>query len=484
MEVVGDYGSLQAVLVPAAVAAPGKGAQMPGLAANVGSGPRNFKAGVVPSEMGKGVRPPSAAQKRAEAESSPWLHNGGGAGKFTKPTTMTRHRRWLRNLQAANARKRAEAALEEAKKVEKSMDFKEKMETMRAIVLQNRQMFADAVDPATLWATQQQQRHEQDQKAQVPPASPAQQDEAPAAAAGEGPWGPEGAADERERLQAEMDSFLDGALGELMQSRHASASASGAGEAGRGAGASAPGGGKKRGGKNRPKWALTETAAEEEEDAEEESLLEFAEGLDYDGYVEGLDRATEAEAERLTEAEEAARERAAAEAAAAAAAAAAAGEEGGEGGGVMSESDWLRHISRELNRVNSAEAKGVDTVSVYSATSSTVFRLRQKKAEEEGEGKDWDTSSRAGESVAANDEIKSAKGEAEAILRLAPNLRQVHSQQSIMKLIEKQEAAKKAVERPRALAPLAEAEDEYDAPARVKKVDASNLPYLHMHPAV
>lgn len=231
--------------------------------------------------------------------------------------------------------------------------------------------------------------------------------------------------------------------------------------------------------KSKPLWAMTQQEKESFEEEEADSLINFAEGLDYDKYMGDHE---------FKGALDALKDRA---------------------GKLASVSDSFKDdLVRDFNamvgddleeRSTSAGGsafdldEGIEGASLFGDLRSEGGR-RRRSAEERynGDGRpEWDTSTQCDEESKRID--RDVKDAAAMVLESAPQIRAIHSKESMQRIIER--AREKAVEKPPAN--LLEAmERDGPAPAPVitassdtqnrlhKPVDASQLPYLYRSPAV
>jgi len=219
---------------------------------------------------------------------------------------------------------------------------------------------------------------------------------------------------------------------------------------------------------------MSEQEVKDQEDAEVDGLLNFADNLDYDKYMGDLEvnNMVSALKKRIDE--------------------------------LRQEENWKNKIVDQWNaedQVKKQERKALklqkaemdmdsrsDARSVASESKSVVSERthksintlkEQEKKEKEGQG-DWDKSTN-GEKKPATLEERIAKHVADEILRNNTQIRQVHSNNSIRKMLERE--AKKQMEEISGLKPpkivnIKEYQPRYD------EKDPSNLPYLHRNPAV
>mmetsp|Transcript_27832 Transcript_27832/g.64668 ORF Transcript_27832/g.64668 Transcript_27832/m.64668 type:complete len:400 (+) Transcript_27832:152-1351(+) len=231
----------------------------------------------------------------------------------------------------------------------------------------------------------------------------------------------------------------------------------------------------------KPLWAMTAKEKEDFEDAEADDLIDFAENLDYEKYLgdyefrQGLNALKDC------------------------------------AGRVQKEQDAFKDaIMRDFNEKAAAEEEeekstsaggsprskleeGVDGVSIFGSDYSAGGGGLKSRAEERGNGDgrpEWDQSTSCGEERTVVD--PSIKAAAERALEANPHLKQVHSKDSMQRIIEKavrerQEHLPELHEHMRCDPPppvplIVSSEDTL---TRLHKpVDCSQLPYLYRSPAV
>ncbi|OMJ67499.1 hypothetical protein SteCoe_35323 [Stentor coeruleus] len=203
-----------------------------------------------------------------------------------------------------------------------------------------------------------------------------------------------------------------------------------------------------KGQKEKPKWAMTEKEAEIHEEKEVDDLLKYVQDLDYESIINDLEvrQALEIVKERIEE--------------------------------IKRDKEWKEKIAQKYNmennelketncEVHSKGSKG-SIESFVSKARSQIDKGHEgnKKAEAE-----WDKSTR-GDKISATDEERVAKLVADQVLANYPNLKTIHSNASVRRILER------------------EAKNQLDGPVITVikeeryKPDASNLPYLHRNPAV
>jgi len=231
--------------------------------------------------------------------------------------------------------------------------------------------------------------------------------------------------------------------------------------------------------KSKPLWAMTQQEKESFEDEEADSLINFAEGLDYDKYVgdfefKGALEALKDRAGRLAKVSDSFKD------------------------------DLVRDFNAMVGddleeRSTSAGGSafdmedGIEGASLLGDLRSEGGR-RRRSAEERSnaDGRpEWDTSTQCDEDDKRFD--RELKDTAAMVLESAPQIRAIHSKESMQRIIER--ARDKAAERPPAnLIEAMEREGAAPAPVIVassdtqnrlhKPVDPSLLPYLYRSPAV
>jgi len=233
--------------------------------------------------------------------------------------------------------------------------------------------------------------------------------------------------------------------------------------------------------KSKPLWAMTEKEKESFEDEEADDLINFAENLDYDQYVGDLEfrqalDAVKDRAGKLSRVQDAFKD------------------------------DLVRDFNTKLGddleeRSTSAGGsafdleEGVEGASILGDLRSEGGGRRRRSAGEERYNADgrleWDSSTQAGDDAQQVDQ--QVKDIASIVLESAPQIRAIHSKESMQRVIER--TRQLAAEKPPAN--LIEAmEREGGAPAPVivassdtqnrlhKPVDPSLLPYLYRSPAI
>jgi len=202
-----------------------------------------------------------------------------------------------------------------------------------------------------------------------------------------------------------------------------------------------------KGGPSKPAWAMTEEEAEVVEDQEAEDLVDFAQSLDYDSYIDDLE---------VRQALNVIRERIDTQKALDAAAEAAA--DGAE--------NWRDQFLSEWNGDDDA----------MSRASSKRAPIPVAAEPDEGKQAEWDSSTNAGEERQGPGTNASARAMADALLRENPNLAAKHSTKSLATIVEKGQQD--------ALPPLRVVTIVENPKVPTKLIDPSNLPYLHRNPAV
>lgn len=192
---------------------------------------------------------------------------------------------------------------------------------------------------------------------------------------------------------------------------------------------------------------MTEEEAEVVEDQEAEDLVDFAQSLDYDSYIDDLE---------VRQALNVIRERIDTQKALDAAAEAAA--DGAE--------NWRDQFLSEWNGDDDA----------MSRASSKRAPIPVAAEPDEGKQAEWDSSTNAGEERQGPGTNASARAMADALLRENPNLAAKHSTKSLATIVEKGQQD--------ALPPLRVVTIVENPKVPTKLIDPSNLPYLHRNPAV
>lgn len=239
--------------------------------------------------------------------------------------------------------------------------------------------------------------------------------------------------------------------------------------------------GRKQAPATKPLWAMTPQEQDEFEDEDADNLISFAEGLDFDKYVGDLE---------FRQGMEALKDRA---------------------GKLQKAQDAFKDaLIRDFNskavedddeaRSTSAGSGGLedgldghsllgDLCSEYSTSSS---RRRRREDCTNGDGRpEWDSSTVCGEDRPEED--RTVKATAEAVLESAPQIRAIHSKESIQRIIEKARQ-KQTEEVPPDLIQKMRQDGPVPAPVIVassdtqnrlfKPVDPSQLPYLYRSPAI
>jgi len=204
-----------------------------------------------------------------------------------------------------------------------------------------------------------------------------------------------------------------------------------------------------KGGPSKPAWAMTEQEADVVEDQEAEDLVDFAQSLDYDAYIDDLE---------VRQALNVIRERIDTQKALDAATEAAVGD--GEG-------NWRDQFISEWN--------GDDDTASQRSKRAPIPVAADADADG-GKQPDWDSSTNAGDEHRGPGTSASARAVAESMLRENPNLAAKHSTKSLATIVEKGQAD--------ALPPLRVVTIVENPKVPTKLIDPSNLPYLHRNPAV
>jgi len=206
----------------------------------------------------------------------------------------------------------------------------------------------------------------------------------------------------------------------------------------------------KSGGKPKPAWART---ADEEAVAEEdelEDLLEFAEGLDIDKYMDDYEfnEALAAAKARITELDD------------------------DEGADVGDEDDNMT----------------VGTNMTHQSTMSA--RLRAKAEQEESGEQEWDNRTQASHESARSRFSTKSRAVAQEMLEMNPNLRKIHSTKSLAEVVEKMDDDKfdptdqNRFGRCGAGAVRVAVHNDEDRLHRLDVKEGKDLPYLYRNPAV
>lgn len=230
----------------------------------------------------------------------------------------------------------------------------------------------------------------------------------------------------------------------------------------------------------KPLWAMTQQEKENFEDAEADSLIDFAEGLDYEKYVgdmefkAGLD-ALKDRAGKLASVSESFKD------------------------------DLVRDFNAMVGddleeRSTSAGGsafdleEGIEGASILGDLRSEGGgrrRAAEERMNADGRWPEWDTSTQCDEDRRVQD--RELKDTAALVLESAPQIRAIHSKESMQKIIER--AREKAAEKPPAdLIEAMQRDGGVSAPVIVassdtqnrlhKQVEPSMLPYLYRSPAV
>ncbi|OMJ72730.1 hypothetical protein SteCoe_28763 [Stentor coeruleus] len=200
--------------------------------------------------------------------------------------------------------------------------------------------------------------------------------------------------------------------------------------------------------KEKPKWAMTKEEVEFHEEKEVDNLLEYIQSLDYDSFIDDLEirQALEIVKERVEE--------------------------------IKKDKEWKQNIASKYNipddkdndynnEIQSKNSK-VSMNSFVSKARSQIEKYLEGNKKNEAE---WDRSTR-NDKVSITDEEKIAKLVADQVLANYPNLKSIHSNASVRKMLEKE--AKNQL-----IGPVITTIKEDRA-----KLDASNPPHLHRNPAV
>lgn len=230
----------------------------------------------------------------------------------------------------------------------------------------------------------------------------------------------------------------------------------------------------------KPLWAMTEEEKTKFEEGEADDLIDFAENLDYEKFLGDLEfrqglAALKDRHGKLRKEQEAFKDALVADFNAKAA------EEEEERSTSVGSPRGLE------DGIEGASALG-DLKSEYSVTSSR--RSAGRAGADAGGKPDWDASTNCGED--RPDVDSKVKDAVDMVMESAPQLKQIHSKESMQKVIAKAKA-KQAAEQPDLISHM-NAQDPVPVPVIVasedacvrlhKPVDVSLLPYLYRSPAV
>jgi len=230
--------------------------------------------------------------------------------------------------------------------------------------------------------------------------------------------------------------------------------------------------GKKKKNKGKPKWALTEQELEQQEDKEVADLLNFADNLDYDTYINDLEvkNMVTALKKRIDD--------------------------------LKQEGNWKKKIVDQWNEEdkdkrqalklqktnidmdNASDARSQASEAKSHASERThqsIISLKEQVAKRNENKQEWDKSTVGDAKPQVSLEDRIAKHVADEILRGNTQIRQVHSNNSIRKILEKE--ARKVLEEPHGV-PNPKIVNNRDYAPRFEEKDPSNLPYLHRNPAI
>ena len=254
--------------------------------------------------------------------------------------------------------------------------------------------------------------------------------------------------------------------------------------------ASQGGGGKK--GKSKPLWALTEAGVEDAEDEELDQLLNFANNLDYDKYVEDYEvrNALAAVKDRISEL---------AQGKSRVKRTPGAGEGDDEGGdGIdldQSGEDWKKAFVAGWNGSGDDDGRLGTARSDRSAASHVSARsMRSNRSGGMGDMDDDNVS--VADSVRSDRDVSMEV--AEQVLNTSRSMRRVHSSRSIRGILDRKSKARGGVLEtvgeddvhiPTIAPPVNQVYDKEDqgvagGGSKKKGLDPSNLPYLHRNPAI
>lgn len=228
---------------------------------------------------------------------------------------------------------------------------------------------------------------------------------------------------------------------------------------------------------SKPLWAMTEKEKDEFEEEEADSLINFAEGLNFDKFVGDLEFRTALEAlkdrtGKLQKEQDAFKRSLVA-----------------EFNSKLEDDDEVATSAGSDKLEDGIEGRSVlgDAVSEYSAASSR--RPRRERINADGRP-DWD-----GSTCGDRPEVDhAAKEVVEAILESAPQIRAIHSKESVQRILEKARQKRIEEEHPLDLIEVMRRDGPVQVPIIVgssdqqsrlhKPVDPSQLPYLYRSPAV
>jgi len=225
----------------------------------------------------------------------------------------------------------------------------------------------------------------------------------------------------------------------------------------------------------KPLWAMTEKEKEQHQEQEASELISFAEDLDFDKYIGDLefrenlevlkDRAGKLEKEQAS-----------------------------------FKDDLVKEFNADDESTAVGSPRGLDIDALSGVEGSSLGagegiddlggKRRKRRTEDPDQaGPDWDSSTACGDDkVKVNDDDKAM---AAHLLEINPNLRGIHSEKSVQKVLEKQrEKAKEMVDlvehlKANVSAPEPVIVTSADTQGKAKKkVDPSMLPYLYRSPAI
>eukprot|EP00918_Siedleckia_nematoides_P050685 GHVU01110979.1.p1 GENE.GHVU01110979.1~~GHVU01110979.1.p1 ORF type:complete len:399 (+),score=94.20 GHVU01110979.1:3-1199(+) len=246
-------------------------------------------------------------------------------------------------------------------------------------------------------------------------------------------------------------------------------------------------------GKSRPLWAMTEEGVEDAEDEELDQLLNFANNLDYDKYVEDYEvrNALAAVKNRISElAQGKARLKRTP---------GAGGEGEGEGEGEIdldqSGEDWKKAFVAGWNGSGDDDGRLGTARSDRSAASHVS--ARSMRSHRSGMGDMDDDNISVADSMRSDRDVSMEV--AEQVLNSSRSMRRVHSSRSIRGILERKTKPRggglaavgedEEVSIPTVAPPVNQVYDKEDqgvagGGGKKKGVDPSNLPYLHRNPAI
>jgi len=200
----------------------------------------------------------------------------------------------------------------------------------------------------------------------------------------------------------------------------------------------------------KPAWARTEEEQEEAEDDEVEDLLEFAESLDIDKYMDDYEfnEALAAAKARITE------------------------------------------LDEDLDEAEAGDDDNRSQGTVGTHMSSMSARLRERAEQEANGDADWDNRTHASDVSGMSKLSTKSRAVAQEMLEMNPNLRKIHSTKSLAEVVEKMEDDKfdpndqNKFGRCGAGAVRVAVHNDEDRLHRLDVKEGKDLPYLYRNPAV